>query len=313
MIAPVHRFLHGLGVDFQFDTKVADIGTISNNNNQAISQLDLIQGGNLIHKKLAQQDIVIMTIGSTVSGSTIGTNNHHPSWHPIEVDKELDENWSLWLELGTRNRKFGNPYNFCTRQTESMIETFTITTEDIAFFERLSSLSHSPVGAGAFISLPESEWKLNICVPAQPVFPQQPSTVRVIWGYAIHPWSNGKYVKKPMLDCSGAEITTELLRQLNIPSELFLRRTVTIPRVMPRMSGTLLPRSLRDRPEVIPENTYNIGLVGQFVEVPRDSCADMAYGVRSAQTAVSQLMDLDIQEDKHNPPPLATLLKVLFW
>ena len=254
-----------------------------------------------------------MTLGSTVSGSAIGTNDHQPSWQPIEADEELDENWSLWLELGTRNRKFGNPYNFCTRQTESMIESFTITTEDIAFFERLSSLSHSPVGAGAFISLPESEWRLNICIPAQPVFSQQPYTVRVLWGFALFPWSKGNYVKKPMLDCSGAEVMTELLRHLDIPPELLLRRTLTIPRVMPRMSGALLPRSLRDRPEIIPQNTSNIGLIGQFVQMPRYSCIDMSYGVSAAEMAVSQLMGLDVQEVKRRPLPLATLLKILIW
>jgi oleate hydratase len=309
----VYRYLHSLGVDFQFDTKVADIVTIPNNDRQTISQLDLIQKGDSIHKQLGQHDIVIMTLGSTVSGSAIGTNDHQPDWQPMEADEELDENWSLWLELGTRDRKFGNPYNFCTRQTESMIESFTITTEDIAFFEHLSSLSHCSDGAGAFISLPESEWKLNLCIPAQPVFPMQPYTVRVLWGFALFPWGKGKYVKKPMLDCSGAEIKMELLKHLNIPPELPFRRTVTIPRVMPRMSGTLLPRSLRDRPEIIPRNTHNIGLIGQFVQIPRYTCADMSYGVRTAQMAVSQLMGLDVQDGKRSPLPLHTLLKVLFW
>lgn len=318
IFTPIYRFLDGLGVDFQFDTKVADIATIPNNDHQTISQLDLVQRGFVIRKQLGRHDIVIMTLGSTVSGSATGTNDHRPIWRPIwrpiEADDELDENWSLWLELGNRHRKFGNPYNFCTRQSESMMESFTTTTEDLAFFDRLTSLSDSMDGAGAFISLPESQWRMNICIPAQPVFSRQPYTVRVLWGFALFPWSKGNYVKKPMLECSGAEVFAELLRHLDIPPELLIRRTVTIPRVMPRMSSILLARSLRDRPEIIPPNTCNIGLIGQFVDIPRHSCADMSYGVCAAQMVVSQLMGLDMhQVERRSTLPISTLLKILFW
>ncbi|OGE56949.1 hypothetical protein PENARI_c002G07840 [Penicillium arizonense] len=315
ILLPLYRFLHSLGVDFQFDTKVADIATVPHKDHQTISQLDLIQRGFATRKQLGQNDIVIMTIGSTVSGSATGTNDRQPVWQQMETGEELDENWSLWLELGTRHRKFGNPYNFCTRQSESMMESFTITTEDLAFFQQISALSHSMVGAGAFISVPECHWKLNICIPAQPVFSKQPYNVRVLWGFALFPWSKGNYVKKPMLECSGAEIMIELLRHLDIPPELLLRRTVTIPRVMPRMSSILLIRSSRDRPEIIPQNTCNIGLIGQFVEIPRYSCADMSYGVRTAQIAVSQLMGVNVQQEERwkLPLPLPTLLRLSFW
>jgi oleate hydratase len=162
------------------------------------------------------------------------------------------------------------------------------------------------------MSLPESHWRLNICIPAQPVFPRQPYIVRVLWGFALFPWSKGNYIEKPMLECSGAEVMTELLRHLNILPELLIRRTVTIPRVMPRMCSILLARSSRDRPEIIPQNTSNIGLIGQFVDIPRYSCADMSYGVRTAQMVVSQLMGVDIQEERHKLPKL-NLLKLLFW
>jgi oleate hydratase len=310
---PMYRFLYSLGVDFQFDTKVADIATIPHKDHQTISQLDLIQRGFATQKQLGPNDIVIMTLGSTVSGSAKGTNDHQPNWHPIETGEELDENWSLWLELGTRHHKFGNPYNFCTRQSESMMESFTITTEDLAFFQQISGLSHSTVSAGAFISLPESHWRLNICIPAQPVFPQQPYNVRVLWGFALFPWSKGNYVKKSMLDCSGAEVMIELLMHLDIPPEVLIRRTVTIPRVMPRMSSILLARSSRDRPEIIPQNTCNIGLIGQFVDIPRYSCADMSYGVRAAQIAVSRLMGVDIQPKEGRKLLMPTLLRSLFW
>ncbi|CAG8061396.1 unnamed protein product [Penicillium nalgiovense] len=49
---PMYRFLHSLGVDFQFDTKIADIMTIPNNDHQTVSQLDLVHKGFLIQKQL---------------------------------------------------------------------------------------------------------------------------------------------------------------------------------------------------------------------------------------------------------------------
>lgn len=104
---------------------------------------------------------------------------------------------------------------------------------------------------------------------------------------------------------------SELLQHVNFPSE-HVRHTVAIPRVMPRMSSLLIGRSPEDRPQVIPQNTSNIGLVGQFVELPHYSCVDMSYGVRAADMAVSQLMNLHMPSVVLKTSFL-TLLKILLW
>jgi oleate hydratase len=131
--------------------------------------------------------------------------------------------------------------------------------------------------AGTFISLKESPWKLSCCIPTQPVFSQQPMNMSVFWGFALFPKRPGSYVKKPMYDCSEAEITTEVLGHLHFSSPPL--HTITIARVMPRMTAMLLIRSLSlsDRASVIPPNTSNLGLVGQFVEIPHYSCVDTSY------------------------------------
>lgn len=309
---PICRFLQNLGVDFQFGTKVTDIVIFSSNGCQTVSRLDVIQRGLELQIHLCRQDIVIMTVGSTISGSVTGTNSLPPVWQPIGTEGQLDQNWLLWLELDSRNGKFGNPYNFCTRLSESICESFTITTQDTAFFNYLNSLSRSSSRDGVFISLRESPWRLNVCVPIQPVFPQQPDDVHVLWGFASFPRCKGKYVKKAMPKCSGAEILVELLGQLNVPSELHIRHTITIPRVMPRMSSFLLARSLHDRPDIIPRDTTNIGLVGQFVDIPQYSCVDPSYSVRSAQVAVSRLMGVDFQQVERRRYSSVVLLNLLF-
>ncbi|KAJ5105299.1 hypothetical protein NUU61_002646 [Penicillium alfredii] len=307
---PLYVYLQSLGVDFHFDTTVTDILTSGENNNKAVSQLNLIQNGFPVQQKIGQHDIVIISIGSTISGATRGTNNSPPDGQSIEPNDKLDENWSLWLEIGTKSHAFGNPYNFCTRQAESTLQSFTITTADLTLFDHLQSISHSNQ-AGAFITLPESPWRLNLCIPWQPVFDQQPSDIRVLWGSALEPRRKGKFVKKPMTDCSGMEVTIELLGHLNYPS--LVHHTITIPRVMPRMSAGLLARSSNDRPGVIPQETCNLGLIGPFVEIPRYSCVDVSYGVRTAQLAVSQLMGLHRQRDESKKPLIFDILRVLFW
>jgi oleate hydratase len=167
---PIYFYLRSLDVDFRFDIKVRGIETTPDSGNHTISRLDLIQHGFEIRQDIGPYDIVIATLGSTVSGCATGTHEHPPVLQSIEPAEQLDENWSLWLELRSRHSKFGNPYNFCTRQSELILESFTITTEDPAFFKHLSSLSRFSPASGTFIILRESRWKLNLCLPTQPVF-----------------------------------------------------------------------------------------------------------------------------------------------
>lgn len=59
----------------------------------------------------------------------------------------------------------------------------------------------------------------------------------------------------------------------------------------------LLSRTHCDRPRVIPHETTNVGLIGQYVEIPDDASGSLEYSVRGAQMAVSTLMSLP-----HGPP-----------
>lgn len=307
----MYFYLRSLDVDFRFDTTVKDVVTSPDSDHRTVSRLDLIQYGFQKSQNIGPQDIVIATLGSTISGCSVGPNGHAPILQSIDPTEQLDENWAIWLELGSRHRRFGNPYNFCTRKTQSMLESFTITTEDPTFFKHLSSLSRFAATSGTFIILRESRWKLNLCLPPQPVFRHQPPNVRIIWGFALFPESKGDFVNKPMLHCSGAEIMSELLLHLNFQARL-VRHTTLIQRIMPRMSSLLISRVQDDRPSVIPQDTSNIGLVGQFVNLPNYSCVDMNYGVLAAETAVSRLMGL------HKPSVqlsswFSTMLRTIFW
>lgn len=307
---PIYFFLRSCEVDFQFDVELKNIEITQNNNQQTITGLDLINEGFKVHKSLGREDIVITTLGSTISGSEIGTNETPPLWQSMAADDMLDQNWSSWLDLGNKHPDFGNPYNFCTRQSESMLESFTITTEDLEFYDNLQDLLRCKSEAGAFAFIQGSAWKINLCIPSQPVFSEQPRHVRVLWGFAHSPDSDGNYIQKPMLQCSGADIMTELLGHLKLGDGSAMPRTITIPRAMPRMSAILLTRAPRDRPQIVPQSFSNLGLIGQFVELPQYTSVDISYGIRTAKIAVSRLMGLQIQVEPRMSTA-STIWKVL--
>ncbi|KAL2823720.1 oleate hydratase [Aspergillus cavernicola] len=309
---PMYHFLRSRGVDFLFDVRVRDIVTEVSQGKQVVTRIDLVENGYEVCRPIGKDDIVIVTLGSTVSGSTTGTNEDPPSQASMQASEALDENWSLWLELGGKYDCFGDPYNFCTNKSESMLESFTVTTEDLGFYQHLSSLVHCPPQTGVFVALQESPWQMNLCLPMQPVFSEQPSNVRVFWGFANFPGKKGKYVKKTMLGCSGSEILTELLGHLHLESQYPMGRTMTVPRLMPRMSAILLARAIGDRPGVIPRGISNLGLVGQFSEMSQYSCVDMSYSVRTAQRAVSHLTGSKIEQGRElHGYGLSTFFRIL--
>ena len=283
----------------------------NDNAEQRVTGFNLVQGNLELRKQLGESDIVIINLGSTISGSAVGTNNSAPVWQSLNADDVLDQNWSVWLDLGNKHAGFGNPYNFCTRQRESMLESFTITTQDVMFYDDIKSLSNCTSEAGTFLFLDDSNWKISLCIPTQPVFAAQPQDVRVLWGFAHFPREEGNYVKRTMLHCSGADIIIEVLGHLNLHYDPPLRRTVTIPRAMPRMSSLFLTRTLSDRPPIMPAS--NVGLLGPFTELPRYTCADVSYGIRTAQMAVYKIMGLEGDLEDHLMSKTSIIRKILFW
>jgi oleate hydratase len=240
---------------------------------------------------VGQTDIVMVTLGSVSSGLQLGTNLEPPPL-PSQSDKFIDGDWSLWLKLSQKSHKFGDPLNFNAHVPQSRLETFTSTLRNSAFIQLYEKLTHDRPGSGAMLSLADSNWSLSISVPHQPIFSNQPHGVQVIWGYGLNPEKDGNFVTKPMSQCTGEEIMTELLCHLDFPVESLLPSSKTVPCLMPLATSPLLPRAHKHRPRVIPPHTTNLALIGQFVEIPDDTTFGMEYSVRGAQTAVYKLMGL---------------------
>ncbi|KAJ5700218.1 hypothetical protein N7536_003231 [Penicillium majusculum] len=297
IIMPIIQYLQKEGVDFRLGTKVTDIITILDSGRRTVSAIRALHDSSQETIIVSPDDIVIVSLGSVTSGSSSGTNKSPPPLKTILDEDKLDENWSLWLNLRTENPGLGDPYNFCTRVTESRLETFTVTLKDAEFFNRFVKLTCDQPGMGSLVFLKDSDWKISVCIPRQPFFSLQPDNVQIFWGYGLCPEREGSFVKKPMLVCSGEEIMTELLWHLGFPSESILNNSITVPCVMPRRTASLLPRACGDRPNVIPEEMTNLAVIGQFVEIPDETNVSLDYGVRGAQLAVAQLMGLRKQPE----------------
>ncbi|KAJ5161354.1 hypothetical protein N7492_006746 [Penicillium capsulatum] len=312
IILPIIHFLQNKGVDFRLRTRVMDIVSHSDGRAKSIVAIRVLRNGSNDTITVCDDDIVIVSLGSVTSGSISGTNSCPPILKTMIAEDALDENWSLWLNLGTKDPRFGDPYNFCTRVTESRLETFTVTLKNTEFFERFINLTCDEPGRGSLVALKDSTWKISICLPRQPFFSHQPDNIQTFWGYGLCPECEGRFVKKPMLACSGKEIMTEILMQLGFPLESTLSNSITIPCVMPRRTASLLPRGSGDRPNVIPDEMANLAVIGQFAEISDEPTVSMDYGVLGAQLAVSRLMGLHQEREKTRVQLSFSFLDLLF-
>lgn len=241
--------------------------------------------------------MVFVTLGSMTASSSLGTNKTPPDPLPLpaEAASSPDGSSHLWFQLANAAHNphaaaFGNPSNFFSYPSESNWLSFTVTLKSPDFFQRLEAWSGNAAGTGALVTFKDSPWLLSIVVPHQPHFLNQEEGVQVFWGYGLFPDQIGDYVKKPMASCSGEEILIELLHSLAFPLEPTLSTSITIPCMMPYITAQFLIRKAGDRPSVIPKGSTNLALLGQFVEIPRDTVFTVEYSVRSAQMAVHELM-----------------------
>jgi oleate hydratase len=322
IILPIETYLKAQGVEFRYDTRVTAL-SFSPVSTITVSEIHLNKKGatGIIH--IEPQDLVFLTLGSMTACSSLGTNTTAPSPIPTVTDaiKAPDGAWSLWSSLTNQSlnphaHHFGNPHNFYSRTSESNWLSFTITLKSPEFFERLEKWSGNAPGTGALITLKDSAWLMSIVIPHQPHFLNQPKDVQVFWGYGLFPDRVGDFAKKPMSACTGAEIFTELLGLLNFPEHPTVENALTVPCMMPYITSQFLTRKEGDRPEVIPKGSTNLALLGQYVEIPKDTVFTVEYSVRAAQMAVFELMGVGrepkgIYMGEHSVKGLVEALRML--
>jgi oleate hydratase len=196
--------------------------------------------------------------------------------------------------------------------------SFTTTLHDPTFLRLVRDFTGNAPGEGGLITFPQSNWLASIVVPHQPHFIGQPKDVSVFWGYGLKVDAIGNFVDKPMSECTGREIMTEILGHLSVRAEAqsILDACICIPCRMPFITSQFLCREHGDRPQVTPEGYENLALMGQFVELPDDVVFTVEYSIRSAQTAVYALMGLPLKppavyKGEHDPRVLFNAFRAL--
>ena len=147
------------------------------------------------------------------------------------------------------------------------------------------------------VSCKDSSWLLSWTINRQGQFKEQDKDKVCVWVYGLFTDVPGDFIKKPMKECTGKEITEEWLYHLGVPEDqiedLAEHSAVCVPTMMPYITAFFMPRTKGDRPDVIPDGCVNFAFLGQFTETPRDTVFTTEYSVRTAMEAVYGLLGVD--------------------
>jgi len=295
-IEPLVKWLQPRGVNFVTGAFVRDIGFAPSPGRITVDRLDYERGGITTSVAVAPEDLVLVTTGAQAADKSSGSMDEVPPARPS------GRTWALWERLAAGRTDFGNPDVFFgpARIPDSRWITFTVTDKGTDFVNRVAALTGSQAGRGGLVTLKDSSWVLSLSIFHQPEIVDQPPGTSLWWGYGLHPERNGDFVQKPMTACTGAKILEETLRQLRFDQQLdaIMASSTCIPCDLPYVNNIWLPRNGTDRPPPVPKGATNLGLIGQYVEMPKDIAFTIEYSVRSAWEAINILL-------KRGPPPPA--------
>jgi len=312
-IEPLVAWLRARGVNFLTDTFVRDIGFAAAPARTTVNRLDYERRGTATSVEVAQEDLVLVTTGSQAADLAAGSMTDVPSPRPS------GRSWALWERLAQGRSDFGNPEVFfgTARIPDSLWVTFTVTERGSEFVNQIVALTGSEAGLGGLVTLKDSGWVLSLSVFHQPEIIGQPEGTTVWWGYGLYPERDGDFVRKPMTACSGAEILEETLQQLRFDSQAAAIKasSICVPCYMPYVNNIWLPRSRGDRPPPVVEGATNLGLIGQYVEVPKEIAFTIECSVRTAWEAIYRLLERGpapppVYQGQHDPSALFAALKV---
>ena len=291
MVRPLHKWLEERGVKFMVKTTVTDLVLLTDRAGFAVNKIVVEENGRPRDIRVTEDDRVIVTLGSMTEGSSLGSMDSAAAF----LGKADGGSWTLWEKIAAGQTQFGRPSNFVDHIEQSRWISFTTTVHDRTFFKLIRDLTGNVPGEGGLITFPESSWLASIVLPHQPHFIGQPEGVKVFWGYGLRVDVPGNHVKKPMSECSGREIMTEILGHLRVSEQgsRILDTCTCIPCMMPFITSQFLPRSKGDRAMVRPDGSKNLAFVGQYCELQDDVVFTVEYSVRSAQTAVYSLLGLE--------------------
>ncbi|MBC3804012.1 oleate hydratase [Acetobacterium fimetarium] len=297
LILPMVKYLEAHGVQFQYDTLVTNVIFDIKNGKKRATKIICNHAGREEVIPLTKNELVFITNGSCTENSTLGDDDHAPAF-----DNSIRGCWELWRNIAKQDPAFGKPDKFCTSTKETNWESATVTTLDDRippYIEKICKRDpfSGKVVTGGIVTAQDSNWLLSYTVNRQPHFKEQPKDQLTVWVYGLFSEVPGNYIKKPMKECTGVEITEEWLYHMGVPeSQIHDMATLsahTIPCMMPYITAFFMPRTEGDRPKVVPDGSENFAFLGQFADTPRDTVFTTEYSVRTGMEAVYTLLDID--------------------
>ena len=299
LILPMQKYLEAAGVEFRFGTEVTNVRFEITDGKKTARAIECRTKNGDTEIPLTEKDLVFITNGSCTEGTIYGDQNHAPVG---DAEVRSSGCWSLWKKIAAQDPSFGHPEKFCSDIEKTNWESATVTTANEEIIDQIKKICKrdprtGKVVTGGIVSCRDSRWLLSWTINRQGQFKNQKKDEVCVWVYSLFTDVPGDYVKKPMKECTGKEITAEWLYHLGIPVEDIERLSGEecncTPTMMPYITAFFMPRSAGDRPDVIPDGSVNAAFLGQFAETPRDTIFTTEYSVRTAMEAVYGLCGVD--------------------
>jgi oleate hydratase len=307
MILPMVRYLEAAGVSFEYGCKVVNVEfdfvpAAAHAPAKKVARAIVVErAGKEDRIPLTEDDQVYITDGGCVENSSWGSQNT-----VAKVDTELRPGggWDMWRRIAAQapDGSFGNPDKFCSNPEESNWMSATVDTADPTIISAIQRICRRDplsgrVVTGGIVTARDSKWLLSWTINRQPQFKNQPQGHVLVWVYALFTNKEGDFVKKPMRECTGAEICQEWLYHIGIPEDqivsLAQEGANTTTCYMPYITAFFMPRTDTDRPKVVPDGAVNFAFLGQFAEVARDTIFTTEYSMRTGMEAVYTLCNVD--------------------
>ena len=297
LILPMIKYLETNNVDFQYNIKVTNVIFDITNEKKIAKKILCLHDGKEETINLSEDNLVFVTNGSCTENSSLGDNEHAP-----ELKDSNGPSQELWRNIAVQDQSFGNPDKFFTNTKATNWESATITTLDNkipSYIEKICKRDpfSGKVVTGGIITVKDSNWLMSYTLNRQPHFKEQPKDQLVVWLYGLFGDIPGNYIKKPMKECTGIEITQEWLYHMGVPEseilELATKSANCIPCMMPYVTAFFMPRTKGDRPNVVPDGCTNFAFIGQFSNTVRDTVFTIEYSARTAMEAVYTLLNVD--------------------
>jgi len=249
-------------------------------------------------------------MGAEISGSgTMSGFGNTDYWTSGSIEQQAYTEWRIagsgaaaWYKSATDGTYFVGLANTGGDVPKTTWESATLTCKPSPLVDKIKELSvNDPYSGntvtGGIITFTDSAWLMSLTVNRQPHFVDQPKDVIVPWVYALLMDKPGDYVKKPMPDCTGVEILTELCFHLGLIDQVdeVIAATKVRTALMPYITAQFMPRASGDRPWPVPQGSTNLACIGQFVETHNDVVFTLESSVRTARIGVYSLLGIKKQ------------------